>query len=87
MKPDEPLNIDEFAKLAPLVKGYELRPGMAYVVICDGKHFNFELANAIMKDVRESHPDLNICIVATLHPKSIEIAEKQNDDRPDEPAV
>jgi len=82
-----PLNIDEFKPLAKLVAGYELDPSKVYVVICDGKNFNFDLANAIMKDVRESHPNLNVCIVATLHPKSIEIAEKKNDDRPDEPAV
>lgn len=77
---DKSLNIDDFAKLSPLVKGYELRSDCAYLVVCDGKDFSQSLAEALMNDIRQMHPDLNIAIVATLKPKSIEVREKSEEE-------
>jgi hypothetical protein len=73
-----PINIDDFQKLSPLVKGYELRPDCAYLIICDGKDFSRPHAEALMRDVMQMHPDLSIAIVATTKPKSIEVREKKN---------
>ncbi len=78
MKSEEPINIEEFQKLSPLVKGYELRPDRVYLIICDGKEFSPNAAYALMNDIRQMHPDLNIAIVATLKPKSIEVREKDD---------
>lgn len=76
MKQGEPLTIDDFAKLSPLVRGYELRPDRAYLIVCDGKDFSQGLAERLMQDIRQMHPDVNIAIVASLKPKSIEVREK-----------
>ena len=81
MKPGDPVNIDDFAPLAKLVKGYELDPAKAYLIVCDGKSFSKGLAEALMRDVRQMHPDINIAIVATLHPKEIEVREKKADEK------
>lgn len=77
MKPEISVNIDDFKPLAKLVAGYELRQDCAYLVVCDGKDFNRGLAEALMQDILQMHPDLNIAIVATLKPKSIEVREKE----------
>lgn len=76
MKPETPLNIDDFTKVMPLAKGYELDPAKVYLVVADGKDFNASAVQALMRDIRQMHPDLSIAIVATLKPKSIEIREK-----------
>jgi hypothetical protein len=80
---ETPVNIDDFKPLAKLVAGYELDPSKAYLIVCDGKDFSAGLAHALMNDIRQMHPDVNIAIVATLKPKSIEVREKK--DGPTEP--
>lgn len=79
MKPEVPVNIDDFQKLSPLVRGYELDPAKVYLVVCQAQDFNYGLAYSLMKDIREMHPDLNIAIVASLKPKSIEVREKPDE--------
>jgi hypothetical protein len=81
---ETPVNIDDFKPLAKLIAGYELRPDRVYLIVCDGKDFSFSAAHSLLKDIREMHPDLNIAVVATLKPKSIEITEKPV--APEEPA-
>jgi hypothetical protein len=76
-----PLNIDEFTKISPLVRGYELRPDRSYLIVCDGKDFKQGLAERLMQDIRQMHPDVNIAIVATLKPKSIEVREKTDEEK------
>jgi hypothetical protein len=72
----DPLNIDDFAPLSPLVRGYEFRPGCAYLILCDSKEFSASAAYALMRDIRQLHPDVQIAIVATPKIKSVEIREK-----------
>lgn len=76
MKPETPINIDDFKPLSKLVAGYELDPTKVYLIVCDGKDFSRGLAEALMRDITQMHPDLNIAIVGTLKPKSIEVREK-----------
>lgn len=76
------MKVEDFKKLAPLVNAYELQPGKHYVVVCDGRHFDFGLANALLKHVTEMHQGLEICVIATLHPKSIEVREKDEASQP-----
>lgn len=77
LKKDEPVKIDDFSPLSPLVKGYELRPDRAYLIVCDGKKFSMQAAQALMRDAREMHPDLNVSIVATVAPKEITVMESK----------
>jgi hypothetical protein len=74
---EKPLTIDDFAPLSPLVRGYEFRPGCAYLILCDGKEFSASAAYALMRDIRQMHPDVQIAIVATPKVKSIEVREKE----------
>ena len=78
MKPNEPINIDEFKPLSSLVKGYELDPTKIYLIVCDGKDFKAGHAYSLFKDIRQMHPDINIAVVASLKPKSIEVMEKKD---------
>lgn len=70
------MNVSDFTPLSPLVRAYELQPGKHYFVICDGRDFSFETASALLKDLRENHPELTVLIVATTKPKSMEVGEK-----------
>jgi hypothetical protein len=85
VKEGEPLNIDDFAPLSPLVRGYEFRPGCAYMILCDGKEFSASAAYALMRDIRQLHPDVQIAIVATPSVKSIEVREKSEPTTPEGP--
>ena len=76
----EPIHMEEFTKLDPLAKGYEFKPGHSYLIVA-GKHFSRELASSLFKDLREMHPDLQIAVVQTLHPKEIEVKEKPSGDQ------
>ena len=76
MKPDEPLTIDAFAPLSALVKGYELKPGHAYLIVLDKEHFNAGLASALMRDIRQMHPDVEIAVVATPKSRAIHVRIK-----------
>jgi hypothetical protein len=69
------ITIDDFAPLSPLVKGYELDPAKHYFIICDGKKFEYKLAEALFKNIRENHPNLSIHIINTEAPKAIEVRE------------
>ena len=69
------ITIDDFAPLAPLVKGYELDPAKHYFIICDGKKFEYKLAEALFKNIRENHPNLSVHIINTEAPKAIEVRE------------
>jgi hypothetical protein len=71
------VNIDDFAPLSSLVRGYEFRPGCAYLILCDGKGFSASAAYALMRDIRQLHPDVQIAIVTTPSLKSIEVREKE----------
>ena len=71
-------NIDDFKKLSPLVDGYELDPEKIYLIVCDGKAFNFGAAASLFSDIRQMHPNIQIAVVATLKPKLIEVREKQD---------
>lgn len=81
MKPEIPINIDDFAKISPLVRGYELDPAKVYLIVCDGKDFNSGLAHSLMKDIMQMHPNLNVAVVASLKPKSIEVREKADEEK------
>lgn len=76
MKPDESLKMDDFVRISPLVRGYELRTDRAYLIVADGKDFNPGLIQSLMQDIRQMHPDVNIAIVMSLKAKSIEVQEK-----------
>jgi protein-tyrosine-phosphatase len=79
--PEEPkINIDEFQKISPLVRGYELDPTKVYLIVCDGKDFRAGLAYSLFKDLREMHPDIQIAVIASMKPKSIEVMEKKDAD-------
>jgi hypothetical protein len=84
VKEDEPLNIDDFAPLSPLVRGYEFRPGCAYLIICSAEKFNLRAAQSLFKDIMELHSDLQIAVVATPYPKSIEIKQNISDEGSDQ---
>lgn len=86
MKSSDPVNIDDFSKLSPLVRGFELDPTKSYLIVCDGKDFSSGLAERLMQDIRQMHPDLNIAIVASLKPKSIEVREKADEQKEAGPA-
>lgn len=76
MTPDKPLNIDDFTKVMPLTKGYELDPSKVYLIVVDGKDFQPNAIHSLMRDIQQMHPDLNIAVVATLKPKSIKVRMK-----------
>lgn len=69
------MTTDDFAKLAPLVTGYELQPGKHYLFIADGKKFNYDLAKALSQNMRDHHPELTVFVIGTLEPKALEIRE------------
>lgn len=69
-------NIDDFKKLSPLIEGYELDPNKTYLIVCDGRAFDYAAAGSLFAGIREMHPNINIAVVATLKPKLIEIREK-----------
>jgi hypothetical protein len=75
---DEPVNLDDFSKIAPLVRGYELQPGKHYLIVCDGKDFKFGLAHALFKNLLDLHPELQIHVVGTLKPSGIVVMEKKD---------
>jgi hypothetical protein len=79
LKPGQPINIDEFKPLAKLVSGYELDPTKVYLIVLEGKSFDRGLADSLMRDIRQMHPDISIAVVATLHPKGIEVREKADE--------
>jgi len=79
MMPDRAINIDDFKPLGKLVSGYELDPAKSYLIVCDGKSFNKGLAESLMRDIRQMHPDIHIAIVASLKPKDIEVKVKADD--------
>ena len=85
MKSGEPINIDDFRPLGKLVNGYELDPAKAYLIVCESKSFSRGLAEALMRDIRQMHPDINIAIVASLKAKDIEVREKLPENGPTEP--
>jgi len=78
MKPGDPINIDDFAPLSKLVKGYELDPTKIYLIVLDGKDFRSLAAYNLMNDIRQMHPDINIAIIASIKPNSIEVREKRD---------
>lgn len=84
MPNDDPVRVEDFKKLAALVNVYELQPGKHYLIVAEGKHFSYDLAHTLMRNILLLHPELDICIVATLYPKSIEVRKEQNDERPNE---
>jgi hypothetical protein len=68
---------EDFQPLAELVKTYELKPGFHYLVICDGKSFSHELANALFERARDMHPELHVEVIASLGAKGIKIGMKK----------
>ena len=74
---DEPIKIDDFQKIAPLVRGYELQPGKHYLIVCDGKDFKFGLAHALFKDLLDRHPEIEIHVIGTLKPNGIVAMEEK----------
>lgn len=86
MKSSDPVNIDDFKPLSKLVAGYELNPTKSYLIVCGGNDFSSGLAERLMQDIRQMHPDLNIAIVASLKPKSIEVREKADEQKEAGPA-
>lgn len=75
----EPVTIDNFKPLAKLVAGYELQPGKTYLIVVDGKSFSRDLALSLFQSLRDSGADFDIHVVASLHPKGIEIRESANE--------
>lgn len=71
------MRVEDFEPLSTLIRAYELQPGKHYIVICDGKHFSYELAHALFAGLRENHPELEIQVIATTVPKGIQIGEKK----------
>lgn len=74
-----PVRLEDFQKIAPLVRGYELQPGKHYLIVADGKDFKFGLAHALFKELRELHPELQIHVVGTLKPSGIVVMEKKDE--------
>jgi hypothetical protein len=71
------ISIDDFTPIAKLTCGYELKPGHAYLILFDGKDFSSGLAAALMKDIREMHPNVEVAMVVTSKTSSIEVREKK----------
>lgn len=69
------ITIEDFAALSPLIKAYELQPGRHYLFVCDGKHFDYDLANALIRRLRENHPEIHGAVLASLSPKGIDVRE------------
>lgn len=69
------ITIEDFAPLSTLVRAYELQPGKHYLIVCDGKSFDFALASNLFKRVAEWHPEAVVAVVNTLAPKSVTVVE------------
>jgi len=76
LKTGQPLCIDDFKPLAAVVDGYELKPGCAYLILCNDKHWDGEKAASLLRDIHQMHPDLEIAIVASPDIKDLEVREK-----------
>jgi hypothetical protein len=72
------IRVEDFLPLAKLVNAYELQPGNTYLVLVDGKSLSYDAAWALLKNVRECHPDIHVCIVATPKAKSMEVKEHKD---------
>lgn len=75
----EPVRVEDFEKIAELVRTYELQPGKHYLVIADGRHFSFELTHKLLNDLRDHHPELDVFIIAAPESKKISVAEKKEE--------
>jgi DNA-binding transcriptional LysR family regulator len=76
------LKLEEFEKVMQLQSSYELQPGKTYLLVADGRHFNYEHVNALLARLREQHPDIHVSIIATTAPKGLELHEKKGDLQP-----
>lgn len=65
------MKVEDFKALGSLPAVYELKPGMQYLVIADGKKFPYGMAQGLLRDAREQGIDLYV--IATLYPKSLTI--------------
>jgi hypothetical protein len=79
MKPEDPIRVEDFTKISPLAKAYELKPGVTYLILGDGKFFNRDGLNALLRHVEQFHPELHICIIETLHPKGLEVRANEKE--------
>jgi len=77
--PQKEMKVEDYKPLATLVKGYELKPDHSYLFVCDGKKFSYELANALLRNVRDHHPNIGVFIIATPKSKGIEVREKHGE--------
>ena len=82
---EKPLRIDDFAPLSALVKGYELRPDCAYLILFDKKGFSLGAAHSLMRDVLQLHLNIQIAMVVTPESQSIEVREKNEPTTPEAP--
>lgn len=73
------LNIDQFSEIAALVKGYELKPGHAYLILANDKDFDLPRLQRLMYDIRQMHPNVEIAVVATADAKKIKVMEREDD--------
>lgn len=69
------LTTEDFKPLGALVKGYELEAGKHYLLIVDGRGFDYGLANALLSRLREEHPEICAHIIATIEPKKVDVRE------------
>jgi hypothetical protein len=75
LKPDK-INFDDFTKVAPLCKGYEMDPQKIYLVVCDGKKVKLAALHSLLTDLNQMHPNFQIAVVATVEPGAIDVMEK-----------
>lgn len=69
------ITTEDFAPLAPLVKGYELQPGKCYLFVVDGRKFDYKLANSLLHHLRDEHPEISAAVIGTMEPKGIDVRE------------
>lgn len=76
---NDPLTLESYKELLPLARAYEFQPGKAYLIIADGKNFKYGAVNNLLHNFRESHPDIDVHIIVSAKPNSLEVMEKKED--------
>jgi hypothetical protein len=69
------VTLNDLNKIGKVTGLYELKPGVQYLVLVDGKKFSYEEAHALMHHIEDAGIDLVIHVVGTLNPERIEIHE------------
>jgi hypothetical protein len=70
------VKIEDLNLIGKVRSVYELKKGVTYLVLAEGKNFDYGAVASLFRDLESRGVDLDIHIVGTLHPSSIQIHEK-----------